>query len=68
MDFEHIEFEGKKYYRTGCRKCQKADNWDIYFDGEVYVFKCGCGHIIKANPKEVQREPDKKAIPLHLIL
>ncbi len=58
MDYPQIEFNGKIYYKVGCKKCTKGDDWDVYSDGKEFVTKCKCGNILLIKEGVTQREPE----------
>ena len=62
MEKPNIEFEGKKYYLVGCRKCQEGENWmwNIGSDGSSFVAQCrNCGHKILIDPIKLRNKPDE---------
>lgn len=60
VDFELGDYKDLEKFQT--------EQWEIYTDGKEFVTKCtSCGHVTKIPGKPV-REPDRKPIPLYMLL
>lgn len=67
--YPKIEINGKTYWQVACKKCQRADRYKIFFDGKKsFLVRCECGNTTEIDKAELQRKPDKKPIPLHMLI
>jgi hypothetical protein len=64
-----ITIKDKDYWQVACRKCSRADRYKIFFDGiKGLAFQCDCGNVTEWDKAQLQRKPDEKPIPLHMII
>ena len=67
-DLKEMNFEGKAFYRVGCRNCGGGD-WLIFTDGiDDFIAYCHCGHKINLHRPELKNKPDEQPEPLRMIL
>ena len=67
MEKPNIKFEGKKYYLSGCKKCQ-VNLWYVGSDGKDFVAQCSnCGHKVLLKNDILQNKPDHKAIDMRFV-